>query len=201
MKLTKISLSVVACLVNAQLYAAIELDTVHVKGNTKLPLSSKYEFDQNNLATKLQANSNVSDTLASMPSVRVSSNRNGNTLGEIAPQNISFHGERYYNNNFMLNGIGINDNVNPIGLGEDSLLESDMTKTIDPQYMPVGHPQAFWLSTDLIDTLEVYDSNVPSQYGNFTGGVVNAKLKNLISNELQALSLTEQPEMLGLNFT
>ncbi|MCY6396401.1 TonB-dependent receptor plug domain-containing protein [Actinobacillus pleuropneumoniae] len=177
MKLTKISLSMAACLVNTQLYATVELDTVHVKGNTKSVLSGKYEFDQKNLTTKLQANSNVSDALVSLPSVRVSNNKNGNTLGEIAPQNISFHGERYYNNNFMLNGIGINDNVNPIGLGEDSLLKSDMTKTIDSQYMPAGHPQAFWLSTDLVDTLEVYDRNVPSQYGNFTGGVVNAKLK------------------------
>ncbi|HGO5824466.1 TPA: hypothetical protein ACK3JW_002180 [Mannheimia haemolytica] len=119
----------------------------------------------------------MSDVLTYLPSVRISNNQNGNTLGEIAPQNISFHGERYYNNNFMLNGMGINDNVNPIGLGEDALFGTGMTKTIDPEYMPAGHPQAFWIGTDLVDTLEVYDSNVPTQYGNFTGGVVNAKLK------------------------
>lgn len=46
MKLTKISLSMAACLVNTQLYATVELDTVHVKGNTKSVLSGKYEFDQ-----------------------------------------------------------------------------------------------------------------------------------------------------------
>lgn len=54
MKLTKISLSMAACLVNTQLYATVELDTVHVKGNTKSVLSGKYEFDQKNLTTKLQ---------------------------------------------------------------------------------------------------------------------------------------------------
>lgn len=177
MKLSKITLVSAIFLIGTKLYAAMELDTVYVKNNEQSSLIGTYRFNQKSLANKLQANSNVSDLLASQPRIQVSNGKNGNTLGEIAPQNISFYGERYYNNNFMLNGIGINDNINPIGLGENALLDSGLTSTIDQEHIPAGHPQAFWLSTDLLESLEVHDSNVSSRYGYFTGGVVNAKLK------------------------
>lgn len=178
MKLTKITLTIATTFfINIKLYASIELDTVHVRGNGSSSTIGTYHIDQKQLVNKLQPNSNVSDLLASQTRIQVSNDKNGNTLGEIAPQNISFYGERYYHNNFMLNGIGINDNINPIGLGENAILDSGMTTTIDAEYIPAGHPQAIWLSTDLLNSIEIHDSNVSSRYGNFTGGAVNAKLK------------------------
>ncbi|AKO36421.1 membrane protein [[Haemophilus] ducreyi] len=177
MKLNKISLFVSLSLFSTQMYANTELGTIYVKGNVNSTSSGKYSFTEKLFNTKLRANSHISDALASLPAVQVSNTHNGNTLGEITPQNISFHGERYYNNNFMLNGMGINDNINPIGLGANGVINVNAVKTINPEHIPIGHPQAFWLSPDLIGKVDVLESNVSSRYGSFTGGAVDAQLK------------------------
>lgn len=47
-----------------------------------------------------------------------------------------------------------------------------------PTDLPAGGTQSFWINSELIEQLEVFDSNISARYGGFTGGVVDARLKD-----------------------
>lgn len=93
--------------------------------------------------------------------------RNSMTGGEIAPPKISIQGARHYENNFIINGVGNNNNMNPSGFVS--------SPGDGPQ--PTGDSQGLFLDTDNLESLTVYTSNVPAQYGSFLGGVIDAKLR------------------------
>lgn len=122
------------------------------------------------------SNGNITELLKTNPNVRFSNDANSsNTPGEIAPENVSFHGEKFYNNNFMIDGLSNNNTINPGANG------GALTNTPDgysPTDLPAGGAQSFWINSELVEQLEVFDSNVSAKYGNFTGGVVDARLKD-----------------------
>ncbi len=127
------------------------------------------------IAKKPVVNGNVTELLRTNPNVQFSeSSRNSQTPGELAPDVVSFHGEKFYNNNFMIDGFSNNDRLNPgVNVGDvGSTAEGNAATDF-----PAGHPEAFWVDASLIESLSVYDSNISAKYGQFTGGVVDAKLK------------------------
>lgn len=119
-------------------------------------------------------NGSVSELLKNNPAVQFSNTANSsNTPGELAPENVSFHGEKFYNNNFMIDGLSNNSNIHPGANGGELQKDPDGYRPTD---LPAGGTQSFWINSELIESLEVFDSNVSAKYGNFTGGVVDAKL-------------------------
>jgi hypothetical protein len=89
--------------------------------------------------------------------------------GEITPPRFSIRGGNYYDNNFMINGIS-NNNY----LGQSGFLDA----TIAPNGTPGGEAQALFINPDLIGSVVVYTDNVPVEYGSFTGGVFDAKIRD-----------------------
>jgi hypothetical protein len=87
--------------------------------------------------------------------------------GEIAPPKISIRGSQHYENNFMINGVGNSNNINPGGF------ESN-----DPTGFASGEAQSIFVDTSLVESVEAYTENISAEYGGFTGGVVDAKLKD-----------------------
>ncbi|MDA0423770.1 hypothetical protein, partial [Stutzerimonas frequens] len=87
------------------------------------------------------------------------------------------HGQAYYQNLFMIDGIGVNNDINPASgssdYGTPGLTTSDSGSS----------PQGYYLDVGLLEQLEVYDSNVPASFGGFTGGVVSAKMKRYDGND------------------
>nr|WP_254592949.1 TonB-dependent receptor [Pectobacterium polaris] len=119
-------------------------------------------------------NGSVTELLKNNPAVQFSNTANSsNTPGELAPENVSFHGEKFYNNNFMIDGLSNNSNINP-GANK-GMLDGD-PDGYNPTDLPAGGTQSFWINSELIESLEVFDSNVSAKYGDFTGGVVDAKM-------------------------
>lgn len=122
------------------------------------------------------SNGNITELLKTNPNVRFSNDANSsNTPGEIAPENVSFHGEKFYNNNFMIDGLSNNNTINPGANGGELKNTPDGYNATD---LPAGGTQSFWINSELVEQLEVFDSNVSAKYGNFTGGVVDARLKD-----------------------
>ncbi|KHN52385.1 membrane protein [Pectobacterium fontis] len=127
------------------------------------------------IAKKPTANGNITELLRTNPNVQFSeTSNNSETPGELAPDVVSFHGEKFYNNNFMIDGMSNNDRLNPgVNVGEvDSTANGNAGNDF-----PSGHPESFWIDSSLIESVSVYDSNVSAKYGQFTGGVIDAKLK------------------------
>ncbi|ATY89692.1 TonB-dependent receptor plug domain-containing protein [Pectobacterium atrosepticum] len=119
-------------------------------------------------------NGSVPELLKNNPAVQFSNTANSsNTPGELAPENVSFHGEKFYNNNFMIDGLSNNSNINP-GANKGEL--GSNPDGYSPTDLPAGGTQSFWINSELIESLEVFDSNISAKYGDFTGGVVDARL-------------------------
>lgn len=121
-------------------------------------------------------NGSITELLKNNPNVQFSNKADSsNTAGELQPENISFHGEKFYQNNYMIDGLSNNNTINP-GANNGEL--SNSPDGYSPTDLPAGGAQSFWVNSELIDSIEVYDSNVSAKYGDFTGGVVDAKLKD-----------------------
>lgn len=121
-------------------------------------------------------NGSVTELLKNNPNVQfANTSDNGNAPGELQPENVSFHGEKFYQNNYMIDGLSNNNTINPGANGGDLTADPD---GYSPTDLPAGGAQSFWVNSELIDSIAVFDSNIAAKYGDFTGGVVDAKLKD-----------------------
>jgi hypothetical protein len=67
----------------------------------------------------------------------------------------------------MINGVGNNNNIAPGGM------ESN-----DPTGFASGEAQSIFVDTSLVESVKAYTENISAEYGGFTGGVIDAKLKD-----------------------
>ncbi|PIE69515.1 MAG: hypothetical protein CSA21_02490 [Deltaproteobacteria bacterium] len=112
----------------------------------------------------------VTDALRSKSSVQFDSmSRDAFTGGAITPPKISIRGAHHYENNFTINGMSNNNVLNPGGFDEGEPFGL---------VLPSGDSQAMFISTDLLDSVEAYTENISAAYGDFLGGVVDAKYRD-----------------------
>jgi len=117
----------------------------------------------------------ITEALKSMPNVQYSTNENSSlTAGEIRPPQISINGAKPYENNFIIDGISNTNTLNPSGLGSSG---NNAGASHNDLYVH-GAEQNLFYDTSLIDSVTVYSSNVPAQYGGFTGGTISAELRD-----------------------
>lgn len=147
-----------------------------------LPFSQKMGtqiLTAEDIAKRPTRNGSLTDLLKNNPNVRFSNTNNTSLAGgELEPENISFHGEKFYNNNFMIDGLANNNNIDPVtsstGIPNDLQGVPNGNNAWD---FPAGGAQSLWIDSHLIGSLEVFDSNISAKYGHFTGGVIDAKIK------------------------
>lgn len=127
-------------------------------------------------------NGNLSELLKNNPNVRYANHAdNSNTAGEIAPNEVSIHGAKFYENNYTIDGLSNNDNINPGSGATGNLYSNTATGNLagyNPISLPAGGTQSFWIDSSLVKNIEVFDSNISAKYGQFTGGVINANIKD-----------------------
>ncbi|MEE1921800.1 TonB-dependent receptor [Pseudomonas sp. 148P] len=112
------------------------------------------------------ANGDITRLLQMHPAVQFSSSQqNSNTPGEIDPADISINGAKFWQNNFMIDGISINNDLDPgaHGFGEARQFDAAPSRSY-----------GIALDADLLEEVKVYDSNVPAEYGGFNGGVIDS---------------------------
>lgn len=113
------------------------------------------------IARRPKNNGNITDLLKDNPAVNFSNTAETSlNAGSISPNEVSFHGEKFYNNNFILAGMSNNDNIDPASTRE--------TNGQNPWDLPAGNTQSFWVDTSLLKNLEAFDSNISAKYGQFT---------------------------------
>lgn len=153
------------------------LNEVVVKGTSFSQQIGTQKLTAADIAKMPTTNGNITDLLINNPNVRFSATSdNSNSGGEIKPNDISFHGEKFYNNNFIVNGMSNNDNIHP---GADSSRQAgNRPAGANAHDLPAGGTQSFWIDSKLVKSVEAFDSNISAKYGRFTGGVVDVKLKD-----------------------
>ncbi|RBQ31931.1 hypothetical protein CRU92_03960 [Arcobacter sp. FW59] len=148
------------------LLATTELPVVIVNGNDNNSSTevSSTKIDRTKIDNTMQGNGFISSILQDNPNIKVTDiSKNSNTAGEITPGKISIHNAPFYDNNFMIDGVSNN-----------SLIDPNISAVQNPYDVP-GNENQIFLDLDLIEEVTVYDSNISAEYGNFTGGVIDAK--------------------------
>ncbi|MCD8492586.1 MAG: TonB-dependent receptor plug domain-containing protein [Geovibrio sp.] len=143
------------------------LDDVDVVESYKeLNKSGRTEIPREYIDNLPQGNSNITDLLRMAPSVQFSeSYRSSLTGGEIAPEEMSISGGKTYQNLFMVDGINNTSILDPAGFtpfGGNSI---------------GGHSQKLFVNSSIVDSMTLYDSNIPASFGGFMGGVVDIKTR------------------------
>ncbi len=98
----------------------------------------------------------------------------GQDMINLRPQQMSISGGKVYENNFILNGIGINNvtgSQDPFG---GTLGSYENTPNINEVFGL--HSQTVFVPAEFLDNVSVMDSNVSARYGQFQGGVVEYTL-------------------------
>lgn len=134
---------------------------------TKEVTEGKTVLDNNLILNFPKGDGDITEMLKVLPSVQIDeSYKTSNQAGEIAPPKLSISGGKSYQNLFLFDGINNSSILDP---DEDNPnLLSDVA----------GHPQKFFIDAELVESVDVYDSAVPAEYGGFLGGVVDVKLKD-----------------------
>lgn len=128
------------------------------------------------IAKRPTANGSINELLKSNPNVQFANATNSSLMGgELEPEKISFHGEKFYNNNYMIDGLSNNNNIDP---ASNNAVAGGLPTGYNAWDLPAGGEQSLWINSRLLDNIEVFDSNISAKYGDFTGGVIDAKIKN-----------------------
>lgn len=130
--------------------------------------SSYISKEKINLTTSKDGS--ITEVLKTNPNIAFSkSARSSTESGEISPNDISINGASHYQNNFLVDNINFNDDINPTGY-------KNLFKNV--WRGPSLGTQAINLNSDLLKSIEVFDSLVSAKYGDFQGGVIKAKTKD-----------------------
>lgn len=157
-----------------------ELGRINVDANVSKSLTSTgdvYGGTQKISRAMIEAmssgNGDFVQLLRTNPNVQFSStNRQSTTLGEISPANISINGAKYWQNNFMLDGVNMNNDLDPAKNPGGNPTRFSAFDTIN------SVSQGMAVDSDFLESIEVRDSSVSAKYGGFTGGVVEVKTRD-----------------------
>lgn len=132
------------------------------------------------MALKSDARGDANSALRNLPNVQYQNDgsrdagRDGQDEIDLKPMKLSISGGRVNENNFRLNGIGIN-NVT----GSEEPFATDLgsyESTPNANAIYGLHPQTVFVPSEFVDEAILIDSNASARYGDFLGGVVDFKL-------------------------
>ncbi len=148
--------------------AVHELDKVTV--DEQVETAGKTVLKAAELEMQPNGTGTITDALRGQSFIQFDNNSRSNAnAAEITPPQISIRGGRNWENNFTINGLSNNNMMNPTGWE---------SKDIQPNTIPTADAQAIMLSTDLLDNIKVLTENVSAEYGEFTGGVIDARIRD-----------------------
>ena len=145
-------------------HSTINLDDINTMAGTTGSMTSLL---QNNSSVQYSRSSNLSANAASL-----------------RPEEISIHGQASYQNAYLIDGVGTNNDLNP-GDNEDSF-----SNPINPANLSMlggSSSQSYYIAPDAISKVTVYDSNIPAEYGGFTGGVVDTEILHYQGEEFTSI--------------
>ena len=140
------------------------LPTLQVEDDSTSVYAGQQTLDAGHIASQPAGNGDIGSLLKINPAVQYDNAQlSSYSPGEISPAEISINGAAFYQNHFSIDGMGMNNAINP---GAEA--------TPYRLYGGPGSSQAFALDSRLLGELTVLDSNISAAHGGFTGGVVDA---------------------------
>lgn len=140
-------------------------------GRTVMAYGQGVQMGEDALQEQAKGNGDIAAVLRSNPAVQFTDgSRNARNGGEIRPTDFSINGAPFYQNLFVLDGANINNDLDPAEhVGNTGTLKANAVGEVPSSGQGVA------VDVDLLESLTVYDANIPASYGGFTGGVVDAR--------------------------
>lgn len=152
------------------------VEGVQVRGKTEQP--GEILIDRQTMDMTPAATNSINDLLRGQSNIQFdSSSRSGMLGGEITPPKISIYGAKPYENNFIVNGLGNNNRINPSGYEHTGNAG-----------IPAGDSQSVIIDPDILESVKVYTENIPAKYGDFLGGVLDAKLRDAATDRWHGMA-------------
>ncbi|WP_083652173.1 TonB-dependent receptor [Pseudomonas sp. PA27(2017)] len=146
----------------------MELGNTVVLGQADSPFQGSEVIDRRAIENFAGANGDMTSLLKMHPSVRFdTTQQSSRTPGELNPADISINGAKYYQNNFMVDGISVNNDLDP---GSSNATRGN----VEGIYNLPSNSFGIAIDADLLEEVRVFDSNVSARYGGFNGGVIDA---------------------------
>lgn len=151
-------------------------ETLVVMGNSRNLYEGVDALSSQDLMMTPTGNGNLTDMLERLPAIESQGASGGSHgAGELTPENISINGARFSQNKFVIDGITVNNDLDP-GFSDPN------------DFNRLGsHSQGLYVDVDSIESVEVYDHNISASKGQFTGGSVEVKTKRYNGNNLFGL--------------
>lgn len=125
-------------------------------------------LDRQAIANLPALNGDITSALRLNPNIQYAEAAQSSlTGGEIAPAEISIHGAKPYQNEILLDGVSIANDLDP----------GNKVTPSSADFIP-GTAQALAVDSGILCDVEVKDANVSAEYGRFTGGVVTSTICN-----------------------
>lgn len=158
--------------------------SVEGAGGANESFQSKTAYGQRDLSSIPASHGQITSLLRMNPAVQLDGGANtSNRPGDLEPADVSIHGAPFWQNQFMVDGMSVNNDINPSNR-EYAYVNASSTE------LHGNSSQGIALDVGLVDRVDVYDSNVPAEYGGFNGGVIDA-VTRMPSQELRGgMSLT-----------
>ena len=145
------------------------IEHIEVIGRKVTPISYSsegvYTLDKQMLNEYLFGNGNLNDVLGILPGVQFGESAYAaNQVTNIKPSEVSISGAQGYQSGYQIDGVSNNSKLSTGNASVDRNTTQDVS----------GHSQEAFVNVKILDQLEVYDSNIPAKYGQFSGGLVLA---------------------------
>lgn len=137
-------------------------------------------LDDEAVKIKAGGSNDANSFLRAMPNVQYQndSSRDAGVDGfseiDSRPLQVSISGAKVYENNFRLNGVGINQLTGSKENFNTTLRAETQTPNINAIFGL--HPQTIFIPTEFVERATVIDSNASARFGEFQGGVVDYTL-------------------------
>ncbi|MGL6176166.1 MAG: TonB-dependent receptor plug domain-containing protein, partial [Vibrionaceae bacterium] len=131
--------------------------------------SGRSVIDSNTVAAGFEGGTDTTSLLQSLPFVQMDTERQAGTAEaaqSLRPSDFSISGGNFYDNSILIDGVSAT-----------SIMDVSSKSKNDFNEVFGQTSQTLYVDPSLIGSIEVLDSNISARYGDFTGGVVDMKLR------------------------
>ena len=154
------------------------LEHIEVKGQyigIEVPeVIGRSYLDRNFITSTAKGNGDINELIALLPGVQLSNDAFSiESLAEISAPEISISGAQPWQTGFSIDGMNYNNRIDPASATRVTATSNDVS----------GGVQSMNVNSDIVESITVYDHNIPAEFGGFSGGIVDAKTKSAFAKD------------------
>jgi len=162
----------------------LKIERITVHGSRYIGLESsgiagRFHLDKKFIDQSPRTTGDINDLIALLPGVDLSDSAfSVAALKDVRAQEISISGAKPWQTGFFLDGMNYNSRQDPSGSS------TSVSSINDVQ----GAPQAYNINSEIVQSIDVYDNNIPAEYGDFSGGIVSVNSVSAFDKSKSSMS-------------